>query len=186
VALPENHLEIDEVGPASHLQVGDRFVFTDGKDGRQHEVTQDLESHLEFDGRPNKRLSKDVMVKRVGERDPAEMTERAVAALTAAVKNLERTGDVQQWAVAMSDVLARAAGSGMQDLLLPLEKLQKQGSAVFSKARPGHGKMAVDALVPAVRKRWAADVASVTQAVRSELLEGVRHLVRAVLTSRGR
>lgn len=178
---PKHHLEIDQIGPANQLQVGDQFVFTDGKDRNQHEVTQDHDSHLEFDGRVNKKLSKDVMVKRVGEHDPGERTERAVATLTACVRGLETSGDIQQWNIVMSDMISRAAASGMQDTLTPLEKLAKQGAAVFSKVRSAHGKAAIDLLVPAVRKRWAADVASVIQTVRGSLLEDVRRVVRAVL-----
>ncbi len=181
----KHHLEIDQVGPATQLKIGDQFVFTDGQDRQQHEVTQDLDSHLEFDGRPNKRLSKDVMVRRVGERDPGEMTERAVAALTTAIRNLEGSGNVQQWAVDMSDVINRAAGSGMGDAILPLEKLQNQGAAVFSRVNKAHGKKAVDQLVSAVRKRWAADVASVLDVVRGSLMENVRTLVREVIRQRG-
>jgi len=180
------HLEIDQVGPASKLQVGDRFVFTDGQDRREHEITQDLESHLEFDARPNKRLSKDVMVKRVGEHDPGERTERAVAALMSAVKGLEGSGNIQQWAVTMSDVISRAAASGMQDAILPLEKLQNQGAAVFSRTNGTHGKNAVDLLVPAVRKRWAADIATVVEIVRGSLMESVRQLVHEIVKQRSR
>lgn len=178
----KEQLEVDQVGPASQLQVGDRFVFTDRRDPNQHEVTQDLDSHFEYDGRVNRRLSKDVMVKRVGEPNLGERTDRAVTALTAAVKALESSGDVQAWTVAMTDVINRAAGSGMDDAIVPLEKLEKQGSAVFSKARPQHGKMAVDLLVPAVRKRWSADVGAAVQVIRSSLMENVRRVVRAVLT----
>jgi hypothetical protein len=185
VAESKHHLEIEQVGPASQLNVGDRFVFTDGQDRRQHEVTQDLDSHLEFDGRPNKRLSKDVMVKRVGEHDPGEMTERAVAALTTAVRNLEGSGDVQRWAIDMSDVINRAAGSGMRDAILPLEKLQNQGAAVFSRIHQAHGKTAVEQLVPAIRKRWTADVAIVVEIVRGSLMENVRILVREVIRQCG-
>ncbi len=184
MADPKHHLEIDQVGPAKHLQVGDHFVFTDGENPGQHEVTQDHDSHLEFDGRVNKKLSKDVMVKRVGEHDPGERTERAVAALTGAVRALEQSGDIQQWNVTMSDVISRAAASGMEDAVMPLEKLSKQGAAVFSRARQQHGKMAIDLLVPAVRKRWSADVAGVTQVVRGSLMESVRLLVRAVISGR--
>ncbi len=125
------------------------------------------------------------MVKRVGERDPSEMTKRATAALTTAVQNLEGSGDVQQWAVDMSDVISRAAGSGMQDAILPLEKLQNQGAAVFSRIHQVHMKTAVDQLVPAVRKRWAADVATVVEIVRGSLMENVRILVREVIRKCG-
>jgi len=177
----KEQLEVDQVGPASQLQVGDLFVFTDGQDRNQHEVTQDLGSHLEYDGRVNRRLSKDVMVKRVGAPNPGERTERAVQALMGAVQTLEKTGDVQAWSVAMSDVISRAAASGMEDAVLPLEKLAKQGSAVFARAREQHGKAASDLLVPAVKKRWAADVASVAQVVRSSLMENVRRVVRGYL-----
>ncbi len=177
----KEQLEVEQVGPAKQLAVGDLFVFTDGQDRGQHEVTQDHGSHLEYDGRVNRKLSKDVMVKRVGAPNPGEQTERAVQALMAAVKGLENSGDVQGWTVAMSDVISRAAASGMDDAVLPLEKLEKQGSAVFSKVRAQNGKPASELLVPAVRKRWAADVAAVSDVVRSSLMEDVRRFVRAVL-----
>ena len=182
----KHHLEIDQVGPAVQLNVGDRFVFMDGTDGREHQVTQDVESHLEFDGRPNKRLSKDVLVKRIGEHDPGERTERGIAALTATVKALEGSGDVQQWAIAMSDVINRAAGSGMHNAIIPLEKLQNQGNAVFSRVNQAHGKTAVNQLVPAVRKRWAADVASVVEIIRGSLIENtLRQIIREAIISTG-
>lgn len=180
----ENHrLEVNQVGPASFLKVGDKFVFTGGvPDKREHTITQDLESHLEYDGRPNKKLSKDQSVQRVGAPDPGENTERVVAALTNAVRALEQTGDVSQWAQGVTDVISRAAAAGMdQDVILALEKLEKQGSAVFARARVFHGKTAVEDLNVAIRKRWAADVNSVTQLVRSALLEDLRQLVRGII-----
>jgi len=184
VTTPKEQLEIDQIGPASKLQVGDLFVFIDGSDSNQHEVTQDLDSHFEYDGRVNKKLTKDMMVQRVGAPNLGERTARAVTALQTAVKSLEQTGNVQQWAVMMSDVISRVGASGMHDAVLPLEKLAKQGSAVFAKVRQAHRKLAVDQLVPMVRKRWAADVTSVIQIIHNSLMEDVRRLVRAVLTSR--
>lgn len=180
----ENHrLEVNQAGPASFLQVGDKFIFTGGTpDNREHTVTQDLSSHFEYDGRPNKKLSKDTPVQRVGAPDPGETTERVVAALTNAVRGLEQTGDVAKWAQSVADVISRAAAAGMdQDVVLSLEKLEKQGSAVFARARVYHGKSAVEDLNAAIRKRWAADVNAVVQSVRGALLEDLREFVRGVI-----
>lgn len=163
--------------------MGDRFAFADGRDGGEHEVTQDLGSHLEFDGRPNKRLSKDTMVKRVGEHDPGERTSIVLAALGRAVSELERGGDVSAWAASVSDVVSRAVAHGMGDVVLPLEKLGKQGAAVFARARPRQGEKAIDALAPAVRKRWAAEARAVEALIQTSLMEGVRAVVRGVLLS---
>lgn len=182
MAGEKHRLEVDEVGPASFLNVGDKFMFSGTADPNEHTITQDLDSHFEYDSRPNKRLSKDTPVKRVGAHDPGERTERTVSALSIAIRGLEMTGDVAQWANAISDVISRAATYGMdEDVILSLEKLEKQGSAVFARARLQYGKAAVDSLNNAIRKRWAADVASVTQKVRGALLEDLRALVRAII-----
>ncbi len=182
MAGEKHRLEVDEVGPASFLNVGDRFMFNGGPDAREHTITQALDSHFEYGGRPNKRLSKDTPVKRVGAPDPGERTERTVNALTTAIRGLEMTGDVAQWANAVSDVISRAATYGMdQDVIVSLEKLEKQGSAVFARANLSHGKKAVDSLNNAIRKRWAADVASVMQKVRGALLEDLRAYVREII-----
>ncbi len=182
MAGEKHRLEVDEVGPASFLSVGDRFMFNGGSDAREHTVTQDFDSHFEYDGRPNKRLSKDTPVKRVGAPDPGERTERVVNALTTAVRGLEMTGDLAQWANAISDVISRAATYGMdEDVILSLEKLEKQGSAVFAHAQLSHGKKAIDSLNNAIRKRWVADVTGLTQKVRGALLENLRAYVREIL-----
>lgn len=182
MAGEKHRLEVDEVGPASFLNVGDKFMFNGGPDAREHTITQDLDSHFEYDGRPNKRLSKDTPVKRIGAPDPGERTDRVVAALQTAVRGLELTGDVALWANAISDVISRAATYGMdQDVILSLEKLEKQGSAVFARAQLSHGKGAIDSLNNAIRKRWTADVSGVTQKLRGALLEDLRAFVREVI-----
>ncbi len=182
----KRRLEPGDRGPASSLNVGDRFTLIGGADAKEHQITQDLDSHLEYDGRPNKRLSKDTMVTRIGEHDPGERTASVVASLKQAVKGLEYSGDVSKWSVDVSDVVSRAASYGMSDVILSLEKLGKQGSAVFSKTRSQHGKMAADSLNNAVKRRWAADVGVVVKMMEQELMENVnsdvlRELVRAVL-----
>ncbi len=183
MAGEKHRLEVDEVGPAKFLSVGDKFMFSGGVDANEHTVSQDLDSHFEYDSRPNKRLSKDTPVKRVGAPDPGERTERVVSALATAIRGLEMTGDVAQWANAVSDVISRAATYGMdENVILSLEKLEKQGSAVFARARLQHGKAAVDSLNNAIRKRWAADVGAMTQMLRGALLEDLRALVRAIIS----
>lgn len=188
MAGEKHRLEVEEVGPASFLSVGDKFMFHGGSDGREHTITQDLDSHFEYDGRPNRRLSKDTPVKRVGAPDPGERTERVVQALTNAVRGLEATGDQSEWANAMADVIQRAATYGMDDVILPLEKLQKQGAAVFARARVFQGKSAADDLNVAIRKRWAADVNAVAQKLRDSILESrntLREVIREVIQKCG-
>lgn len=179
----ENHrLDIDEVGPASFLTVGDKFMFHGGNDAREHTVTQDLDSHFEYDGRPNKRLSKDTPVRRVGAPDPNERAERITSILQLAVKNLEQTADTTKWTVAMSDLIQRAAAYGMgEKAIQSIERLEKQGSAVFARARVYHGKSAVEDLNAAVRKRWSAEVNATVQALQNALLEDLREVVRGII-----
>jgi hypothetical protein len=189
VAGEDHRLGIDQAGPASFLAVGDRFVLSAGEDTREHVVTRDLDSHFEYDGRPDKRLSKDTPVKRVGTPDPGEQTARVVAALSHAVNNLEQTGDMATWANSIADVVSKAVTCGMSDdVLSALEKLERQGSAVFARARVSHGKAAVDDLNVAVRKRWTADVNQAKSRVETALAEGVdvlRQVVREVIQRRG-
>lgn len=182
MASPVHHLEIGQAGQANNLLVGDYFVRVDDPNGKPKQVTNDLGSHFEFDGRVNKKLSKDTMVRRVGEAADGELALRASETFRAAVQALELNGDVQQWSVMMSDVLSRAVSAGLEDVLLPLEKLEKQGSAVFAKARRSHDQAAAASLTPAVRKRWVADVRDVATRMEAPMAEAFRHFVRSTLS----
>ena len=158
------------------LAVGDRFVFFDARDGAEHEVTGDPDSHFEYDGRPNRRLSKDTLVKRVGKRDSGEALDRILDRLNMAVGRLQRDGDVSAWAGAVADILSRVTTHGMDDAAIPLEKLARLGDALFSKLRKRRGKDAVESLPTHDRKRWDAAVAGVEDALSraAELAEGVQ------------
>lgn len=150
-------LDVGESGLASHLAVGDRFVFLDDRAGREHVVTNDVESHFEYDGRPNKILSKSDMVRRVGEADQGERAERVVKMLRTAVARVEMDGDTSAWMESMANLASTLVAYGIPDAIGSVEKLERLGTAVFSRTRVRRGA-ALDGLEPRRRKEWRSTV----------------------------
>lgn len=177
------HLDIGETGSAKHLAVGDRFVYVGGPDNREHEITNDYGSHFEYDGRPNKRLSKDTPVKRVGKHDVGERTNRAVSALETAIKKLNQTGDLSLWMSSMSDIVSIAINYGMSEIVQKLEKLEKLGTGLFSHAKGKHNKSAIDTLNVHSRKQWNQASADAVAAMQSVMIAetSLRILVKNIV-----
>lgn len=184
MAKASHRLEIGQLGSAKHLVVGDKFVLGDGSDPHEHTITHDQGSHFQYDNRVNKRLSKDTLVKRVGEFEIGERTNIVSVLLKNAVKAVETDADVNRWSASMTNIITRAANYGMQnDVVMALEKLEKHGSAVFSRVKMYNNKKAIDEVNPAVRKRWTAEVNHVSSLISDALIEGLRTLVRCILVS---
>lgn len=176
-------LEVDEIGQSNNLQIGDKFVFVNGPDKREHTITNNLESHFEYDGNPSRKISKGEIVKRVGKYDSGERRARTIDSLNLAIKNLNKTGDVASWMNTMSDVLSRAFAIGMEDVILDLEKLERLGTRLFSKSAGKNNKMAIDTLDPKSRKEWIRAVESATKMVEDSIVaESVlRNLVQKIV-----
>lgn len=186
IANHVTHLDIDETGSAKHLAVGDRFVFVGGPDSREHEVTNDFGSHFEYDGRPNKRLSKDTPIKRVGTHDVGERTNRIVSALETAIKRLNQTGDLSLWMSSMSDIVSVAINYGMNEIVLKLEKLEKLGTGLFSHAKGRRNYSAIETLDARSRKEWNQTSADAIAALKSVMVveASLRLLVQKILRQR--
>ena len=176
-------LDVGETGPAKHLVVGDRFIFVGGPDSREHEVTDDHESHFEYDGRPNKILSKDTAVKRAGAHDIGERTDRVVSMLEAAIKNLNRVGDLSVWMSSMSDVVSTVLNYGMEEVVLKLEKLEKLGTALFSQAKGRRDRNAIETLDTRSYKEWNRATSDAVTALRSVMVveSSLRPLVQDIV-----
>lgn len=149
-------------------------------------ITDDHGSHFEYDGRPNKRLSKDAAVERVGRPDPGERTDRVVATLEGAVAALSSSGDVAAWMTAMGDVVSRAAAYGMDEVVLSLEKLEKLGTALFARAKGKRGA-AVDALDARSRKEWDRATADAAARLRASIVaeSALRAVVQEIVRKCG-
>lgn len=180
-------LDVGETGPAKHLVVGDRFVFVGGPDGREHEITDDHGSHFEYDGRPNKVLSKDAAVKRAGAHDVGERTDRVVSALEAAIKSLNRAGDLSAWMTSMSDVVSTVLNYGMEEVVLKLEKLEKLGTALFSQAKGRRDRTALETLDTRSYKEWNRATADAVASLRSVMIveSTLRPLVQEIVRQCG-
>jgi len=180
-------LDIGETGPAKHLVVGDRFVFVGGPDAREHEITDDHESHFEYDGRPNKILSKNTAVRRAGAHNVGERTDRAVATLEAAIKNLNRSGDLSAWMASMSDVVSTVLNYGMEEVVLELEKLEKLGTALFSQAKGRRNRTALETLDTRSYKEWNRATADAVASLRSVMVveSTLRPLVKEIVRKCG-
>lgn len=180
-------LDVGETGIAKHLVVGDRFVFVGGPDGREHEVTDDHGSHFEYDGRPNKILSKDAAVKRAGAHDVGERTDRVVSALEGAIKNLNRAGDLSAWMTSMSDVVSTVLNYGMEEVVLELEKLEKLGTALFSQAKGRRDRTALETLDTRSYKEWNRATADAVASLRSVVVveSTLRPLVKEIVRKCG-
>lgn len=180
-----SRLEVDEIGQSNNLQIGDKFVFVSGPDKREHTITNNLESHFEYDGNPSRKLSKGEIVKRVGQHDSGERRGRTLDSLSSAIKTLNKTGDVASWMNAMSDVLSRVLSIGMKEVVLDLEKLEKLGTVLFSKSAGKNNKMAIDTLDPKSRKEWIRAVESATKMVEDSIVaeSTLRNLVQKIITS---
>lgn len=178
-----SHLDIGETGIAKHLLVGDHFVFLSGRDQREHEITKDQGSHFEYDGRPNKILSKDMAVKRVGNHVPGEKTQRAVSALKAAIDNLTRDGDLSAWMSSMSDVVSVVIGYGMEEVVVKLEKLEKLGTSLFSHAKGRRNRTALDTLSTHSVKEWKRATTDAINSLQSVMMveSPLRYLVRKII-----
>lgn len=124
-------LDVGQNGIASQLVVGDRFRFHDGPDQRIHVVTTDRESHYEYDGRADLKLSKDVAITRVADDEGRDQTS-VEASLRSAVTALHRDGDVAAWMMAMADVASRAQNAGSYGSVSTLDALERMGTNLFS------------------------------------------------------
>lgn len=179
-------LDVGETGLAKHLVVGDRFVFVGGPDGREHEITNDHGSHFEYDGRPNKVLSKGMAVKRAGAHDVGERTDRVVSALQAAIKSLNRSGDLSAWMASMSDVVSMVVNYGMDEIVLKLEKLEKLGTGLFSQAKGRRDRTAIETLDTRSYKEWNRATADAIESLRSVMVveSTLRSLVQKIVRQR--
>jgi hypothetical protein len=177
------HLDVGETGAAKHLVVGDRFVFFGNADQREHVITADHGSHFEYDSRPNKRLSKDTLVKRSGAHDVGERTDRVVSALAGAIKQLNRYGDLSTWMSSMSDVVSTVLTYGMDEVVLQLEKLEKLGTALFSRAKGQRDRSAIETLDARSRKEWEHATASADAALRASIVAEatLRPLIKEII-----
>jgi hypothetical protein len=163
-------LEVDETGIANNLRVGDRFKFVNFNDTREHVITNDHDSHYEYDGRLNKRLSKDTLVTRVGERDKGERLDRILSDLYEACRHLENSGDISLWMSAMSDIVHRAISYNMpQEVILKIEKLEKLGTDMFSKSKGKHGSSAYNTLEVKYKKQWELSKKDTQQTMKDSL-----------------
>jgi hypothetical protein len=180
-------LDVGEIGPAKHLTVGDRFVLVSGRDNREHEITADHGSHFEYDGRPNKMLSKDEPVRRAGKHDVGERTDRVVSQLEGAIKLLNQSGDLSAWMSSMSDVVSSVLNYGMDEVVLQLEKLEKLGTALFSQAKGRRDRTALETLDTRSYKEWNRAAADAVAALRSSIVaEGsLRPLVQEIIKQCG-
>ena len=179
------HLDIEQTGAAKHLVVGDRFVFVDGNDKREHVVTADHDSHFEYDSRPNKHLSKDTLVKRVGAHDVGERKTRIVSSLETAIKQLNKNGDLSAWMVSMSDIVSTAINYGMNETVLQLEKLEKLGTALFSHAQGRREKAAIETLEKRASKEWNEASRTTLEMLRNSIMAetSLRTLIRKIVRS---
>jgi hypothetical protein len=179
------HLDIEQTGAAKHLVVGDRFVFVDGNDKREHVITADQDSHFEYDSRPNKHLSKDTLVKRVGTHDVGERKSRIVSSLEIAIKQLNKSGDISAWMISMSDIVSTAINYGMNETVLQLEKLEKLGTALFSHAKGRREKTAIETLDKRNVKEWNQASASAIESLRNSIMAetSLRSLIRKIVRS---
>lgn len=163
-------------------------MFVGGADGREHEITDDHGSHFEYDGRPNKRLSKDEPVRRVGQHEVGERTDRVVSQLEGAIKLLNQSGDLSAWMSSMSDVVSSVLNYGMDEVVLKLEKLEKLGTALFSQAKGRRDHSAIETLDTRSYKEWNRTTADVVAALRAVIVaEGsLRPLVQKIVKQYGR
>lgn len=179
-------LDVGETGQAKNLDIGDSFRFVDGNDKKDHLITNDHGSHFEYDGRPNKRLSKDTLVVRVGKPNEGESKDKLVVMFDKACRDLEREGDVSAWLVSLNDVISRAITLGMDDLMRSFDKLERTSTASFSRSKGKRGSLAVDSLSVSDRKQWFA----VKEEVRSQIqefvvIESFRAAIRSILSGKG-
>lgn len=177
-------LEVGETGQAKNLELGDTFRLVDGDDKRDHVVTDDHGSHFEYDGRPNKRLSKDTLVRRVGKPNEGESKDRLLNLYDASCRNLEKDGNVQAWLVALNDVISRAVSLGMDDAMPSFDKLERVSTAIFSRAKGKRGKLALDLLDTNDRKTWTSIKNATRQLIEDHLVvESLRAIVRTLIVN---
>jgi hypothetical protein len=176
-------LDIGETGSAKNLLVGDRFVLINGSDNREHEITADHDSHFEYDGRPNKRLSKDQLVKRVGLHNKGERVDRIVTTLETAIKNLNKTGDVSSWMTSVGNVVSMAVNYNMSEAVLQIEKLEKLGTTIFSRAKGRRNHSAIETLDNKSRKEWNSAAENMITTLRSIIVaeNSLRSVIQRII-----
>lgn len=178
-------LKVGESGMATDLKVGDRFVFVDqGRDKKQHTITNDAQSHFEYDGRPNKILSKAETVTRVGEADPNENLDHYSNELKNALHQLETVGDIgvflDRGEGAINFLAKLPEGGKIADTLL------KVAIDVFSDAPKRHGKKPIDLLDRKKRNEYLSAKEEAFNLIKTNLSESViRELVSEIIKKCG-
>lgn len=178
------HLDVNEIGYANDLKVGDSFLFKNSADSNQHLITSDEGSHFVYDNKPSKKLSKDTLVQRVGKRDPKETLERAKAFFEHAIKEIEANGDVVQWVSNVEKLQSMLATYNYSELSLQiLDKLQKLGVALFGKSKGKKQSKAIDTLQSSDRKKWQEEVKfAKSKLLQEQIYENLKVKIRRVLT----
>lgn len=173
-------LKVGESGIATDLKVGDRFVFVDqGRDKKQHTVTNDVGSHFEYDGKPNKILSKAETVTRVGEANPNENLDHYKTELENALHQIETVGDIgvflDRGEGAINFLAKLPQGGKIADTLL------KVAIDVFSDAPKRHGKKPINLLDRKKRDQYLSAKEAAFNLIKTNLSESViRELVSEI------
>lgn len=173
-------LRVGESGMSTGLKVGNRFVFVDGRDKKEHTVTNDLGSHFEYDGRPNKILSKGETVTRVGEANPNENLDHYKTELENALHQIETVGDIgvflDRGEGAINFLAKLPDGGKVADTLL------KIAIDVFSDAPKRHGKKPIDLLDRKKRDQYLSAKEAAFNLIKTNLSESViRELVSEIV-----
>lgn len=177
-------LRVGESGMSTGLKVGNRFVFVDGRDKKEHTVTNDLGSHFEYDGKPNKILSKGETVTRVGEADPNENLYHYKEELKNTLYNLETVGDIGAFldrGEGAINFLAKLQNGGkISDTLL------KIAIDVFSDAPKRHGKKSIDLLDRKKRNEYLSAKKDAFDLIDQNISESViRELISEIIKKCG-